>query len=189
LPCIFLCEGKIFQLLGDFNPVFFLECVAEWMLSGDKSVRIDFYGNCDIDYDGWLKDLNLDEIVTFHGFKPRSELLPLLRQADLFLLLLSFQKQHRHVIPAKLFEYLACGAPVLALAPQGVTSEMIEKHNAGACLSEPNRDMMVQLLERFYQEWKDNPRRDRKYRYIKQIDRSQLTGQLAKLLDSATQSQ
>jgi hypothetical protein len=182
----FLYTGSLY---GDFNPVFFLECLSEWIKRYNidrQTVQVSFYGNHDFDYSHFVEDLNLADVVFFHGFKSRSELLSIYPQADYSLLLLGFKEQARNVIPAKLFDYLASGAKILALSPEGVSVELVKKYNAGVYLSKPDKERMISIFMQVYKKWLAEPNRMKKYRYIDEIDRRNLTGRLSELLDDVT---
>ncbi len=177
------------SLYSDFSPVFFLECLAEWIKRDKidpKTVGVDFYGHCDYDYSEWLAGLGLKDVAIFHGFKPRAELKSAFERADHVLLLLSFKAQHANVIPAKLFEYLASPARLVALAPEGTTSNLIHRHQAGEVLCQPDRGKMIEILDRLYGQWKNQPDTPRKYSYIEDIDRMHLAKRLAVELDGVT---
>jgi glycosyltransferase involved in cell wall biosynthesis len=178
------------SLYADFNPVFFFEGLAQWVRDSGidrSSVQVDFYGNCSEDYTEWLEKLGLNEVVTFHGFKSRSELLPLLLEVECLLLFLGFNDQVRNVIPAKLFEYLASGAAILAVVPKGVTSELIEQNRAGYCICRPDQPALATALQEIYEAQKHAMLRT-EFRYIKDIDRVHLAERLAGLFDRVTQS-
>ncbi len=180
----FLYAGTLYS---HFNPVFFLESLADWQKEDridPATVAIDFYGNYDYDYKEWVGKLGLGAMVRFHGFIPRAELLKIIKKADYLLLLLGFQPEAANVIPAKLFEYLASGAKILALAPDGVTSELIKKYEAGICIGKKDGSELIRTLRGIYREWQNSPFPIRKYRYIEEIDRRKLTGRMALLLDN-----
>jgi glycosyltransferase involved in cell wall biosynthesis len=177
------------SLYSDFNPVFFLESLAEWIQSSGidpATIQVDFYGNVEYDYADFLTRLGLNQVVVFHGFVPHADLLPIVEQADYLLLLLSFKNQHAPVIPAKLFEYLASPGRILALTPKGTTADLISKYQAGEILCEPDRQKMTAILDRIYSEWRNTDHTPRKYRYIKEIDRKYLAECLAGELDRIT---
>ncbi|MEW5795001.1 MAG: glycosyltransferase family 4 protein [Candidatus Zixiibacteriota bacterium] len=179
------------SLYSDFNPVFFLECLAEWMKRSaidPGTIQVDFYGNCEYDYSDFLAGLGLARTVTFHGFVSHTALPAIVEQADYQLLLLSFKPQHAPVIPAKLFEYLAAPARILALTPRGTTADLIARYEAGEVLSEPDREKMSGIFDRMYRDWRESARRPKKYRYIREIDRKFLAERFAGELDRVTAS-
>jgi glycosyltransferase involved in cell wall biosynthesis len=174
------------SLYSQFNPVFFLEGLSLWINSNphiEPKVQVDFYGNYDYDYNGYVEKLGLGKVVTFHKYINRRELLPLFTMADYLLLLIGFRPQARSVMPAKMYEYLASGVKILALSPEGPAVEWIKKYDAGVFICEPDQKMMVNLLQTIYDDWLKTPRRPIKYRYIEEIDRAKLTGRLAQLLN------
>lgn len=175
------------SIYSDFNPEFFFACLSEWMIdnkiSQDK-LSVDFYGNCGFDYTNWLKELKLDKVVTFHGFVSRQELPGKIESSDYLLLLLGFKDEYKNVIPAKLFDYLATGIPIIAIAPDGVTVDLIRKYRAGSWQCTPDKESMKQLLTRLYKDWQYRPVEEKKYRYIDEIDRNYLTGKLAEILEN-----
>lgn len=176
------------SLYADFNPSFFFEGLETWLERSNidaSKVQVDFYGNSGFDYGDWLSQRRLNDIVTFHGFRPRAELLPLLLQADCVLLFLGFSEQVNNVIPAKLFEYIASGADILAITPKGVTSELIDEYHAGFSIDRPEKELLVTTLQKIYDSRRNSPPRQ-EFRYMKEIDRVYLTQQLAGLFDRMT---
>ncbi|MEO8478732.1 MAG: glycosyltransferase [Gemmatimonadota bacterium] len=65
--------------------------------------------------------------ITVHtpAYVPHSVALATMRSADTLLLLLSDVPGAERVAPAKLFEYLAMGQPMLAVTPDGETAELV----------------------------------------------------------------
>jgi glycosyltransferase involved in cell wall biosynthesis len=177
------------SLYSDFNPVFLLEAFAAWIKERNiekYTVKMDFYGNTEYDYTAWLAQLGLDNIVKFHGFKPRNYVLSQERIADVLLLILGFHQESRNVIPAKFFEYLASGCPILALVPDGVIAQQVGRYKAGYCLCYPDQDKLIDIFEELYQQWSNNRTKTRRFRYIEDIDRERLVNRVAELLNKVT---
>jgi glycosyltransferase involved in cell wall biosynthesis len=63
-------------------------------------------------------------VVRITGSLPHAEALAWMRRADLLCL---FAQGQMEQIPAKAFEYLAAGAPILAVTGEGATSDLIVK--------------------------------------------------------------
>ena len=88
-----------------------------------------------------------------------------------------------NVIPAKLFEYLASGTPILATSPKGVTSDMIDQHRAGFWLDRPDKKRLIEILDHLYDERVCARRSDGGFKHIPEIDRVELTRKLAGQFD------
>jgi glycosyltransferase involved in cell wall biosynthesis len=180
----FLYTGSLY---GHFNPVFLMESMADWVKMNNVSldkIQIDFFGNSDRDYNELAKNLGLEKSVQFHGFKPQNELHSYFQETDFVILLLGFRREYKNVVPAKIFEYLASGKKILALAPKGVTTDLIDKYNAGIYLTLSDKIKMIETLNAIYQEWLKNPAETGRLRYIEEIDRKILTGKLADILET-----
>jgi len=78
--------------------------------------------------------------------------------ADLLLLLPGLVSRHGGNIPAKLFEYLRSGRPILSVAtsPQDEVAEIIDQCNAGLATSD--LDQIKEYVLSQYQAWKQNNR-------------------------------
>ncbi len=176
----FLYAGSLYS---QFNPVFFLESLADWLKNNmTRKVRCDFYGDSDYDYSRYAAELGLGDVVFFHRYKSRSELLPMLSRADCLLLFLGFDPSCANVIPAKLFEYMASGRPILALAPRGVTADIISRYEAGYAVTGSDKKTLIKCLDNLYDRGKTYEMGG-ELRYIDEFDKKRLTGRLAELLD------
>jgi len=76
--------------------------------------------------------LDLGTNVQAEGYVPHRDAITKMLDADA-LLLLQPHESTRYQIPAKLFEYIAAGNPIIAIAPAGsATFNIIERHGLGA---------------------------------------------------------
>lgn len=174
------------SIYSDFNPEFFFEALSEWIQENKidpNSVTVNFYGNCGYDYTAWLKQLQLETLVHFHGFVPREQLFKKMEVANYLLLLLGFKDEYKNVIPAKLFDYLATSTKIIAIAPMGVSVDLIRKYQAGYWQCTPDKTAMKGLLNQLYSEVMQKKCEKKEYRYIQEIDRLYLTKELAQILD------
>lgn len=95
---------------------------------GDLVVR--FVGNVDPKFDlrNWVRQLGLEAFVRIEPPVPHDEYLQLLSSSDLLLVI---QPDTDLQVPSKLFEYMAIGRPIIALAHQGATADILAEYPRG----------------------------------------------------------
>jgi glycosyltransferase involved in cell wall biosynthesis len=115
------------------DPRPFLNAVSE--LLKEKAITEDellirFVGNVDPKFDmhGWVRQLGLEAVVRIEPPIPHDQYLQLLSSSDLLLLI---QPDTDLQIPSKLFEYMAVGRPILALAHHGATMDVVKGYQRG----------------------------------------------------------
>jgi glycosyltransferase involved in cell wall biosynthesis len=171
------------------NPLPLLETVAaliaEGCLSGDK-IKITFLGGdwwvASPDFGAQVKRLGLDEVVNVAGRVSHKEALERLAHAGV-LLLLQASHDTRSLIPAKAFEYLRVGRPILALTLEGATADLLK--NRDHCLTVDPADSvgLRNAVLSLYDVWRKGGNRLQIDAATRQYERSHLTGQLAKILN------
>jgi len=109
------------------------------------------------------------------------EALGLMRNSHILLLLLSYD-----CYPAKIFEYMRIGRPVLAIGKTGDASELVRRAGIGCFVESDDTDRLIDILQQigtdyqeFCREWYV-PKRD----VIERYDRKALTGRLREILES-----
>jgi glycosyltransferase involved in cell wall biosynthesis len=114
-----------------FRPISLLTALSELISEGKipkESLAVKFVG---ANTRRQLNGADRYGISEFTGFQPRTEALKQAFVADALLLLLS-QERGRHVIPSKIFEYLASGKPILALIPEnGEVAKLLKETDSG----------------------------------------------------------
>lgn len=85
--------------------------------------------------------------VNITDYCPHSEALQRMAAADVLCLLLSDVPGAERVVPAKLFEYLALSKPMLALAPHGATSEIVQQFGHCQQITPQQIDVLSLWLE------------------------------------------
>ena len=144
-------------LYGKRDPKCFLEAVKALMRRqavDPKTIRVRLVGTVELPYDlqGYLRQSNLDRIVTLHGQVPYQQSLSYLRSTDLLLLL---QPGTKTQVPSKLFDYIGMGKPILAISPKdGATSLLVAREGLGV-VADPDRvEEIAGTLETIYQNWR-----------------------------------
>ena len=112
------------------------------------------------------------------GYLPHRESVALARSADLLLLLLSDQPGAERVVPAKLFEYLAIGKPILAICGAGETKQLLKQAEQKFNFSPNDQEGIANFIRSYL----DQPPSFTLARNIKRFSRRELTQQLADVL-------
>lgn len=174
------------SLYGYRDPGFFLGAVRRW-LERNPEVRdkasINFIGNTP-GFEKLVEAERLTDVVSFVRHIPHGEVLQKLWEADLLLLILGFNDSVRGVIPAKLFEYVSTGQPILGLVPKGEAERIINRCQNGKAITNPDAEEMCSFLNDQYHKWTNSPRgKEPSFTLPPEFDRCHLTGSLAKILD------
>jgi len=154
-----------------------------------QEIRLVFVGHL---ADGWrqqAEDLGLADVVEATGYLPHDQAMQRLMAADvLYCVQVGFQDPRRPVpyIPAKLYEYLATGKPILAPVAEGDTKHLLVNSGLGRIVDARDPDAIADALRSLL----DQHRRGSidvqpEWDFIKQFDRKNLTQQLAAVFDSA----
>jgi glycosyltransferase involved in cell wall biosynthesis len=117
--------------------------------------------------------------VTSTGYLPRARALR--EAADAGVYVLSVRADLDLTLPAKVFDYLGLGGPVLCVGDRGAAAEFVRRHEGlGLCVPAHDEEAICRGLETLWQRsepWP--PARRRAYA------RPQLAGMLARILDAA----
>ncbi len=147
-------------LYGKRSPKSFLEGLAAAISSGtipkDK-IRVYFAGVFDYpgkhDNHDLVDSLGLSDVVHIVGYVAHSAHVEWMAKADVLLLVGDQTHGAGAYVPAKLYEYLGMGRPILALVQKGEASRLIDECHAGL-LGEPDRSADAKrAIEHFYALW------------------------------------
>lgn len=101
--------------------------------------------------------------------------------SDILLFILS-PKDTAAVYSGKIFEYLATGKPILALAPkESAAAKLINKLKAGIVVEPEDKKAIKKAIENYFKLWQSNRLEDKKFN-LKQFDRFELTKKFEKIL-------
>ncbi len=133
------------------------------------------------------EQLGINDVIQTIDFLPQSEAYKYLFGAHVLLMILGFDQRGKGVIPAKIFEYIPVGRPILALIPEGETAEMVRKYDAGTIITSPDIDQVATALGRYYADYLRNGVVVPQIRIIEEYTRRSQTKQFAELLDLAVE--
>lgn len=87
------------------------------------------------------------------GFRERPDVLAALTGSHQTLCLLDDMPGAERIYPGKIFELMGVGRPILTLAPDGVLSDLVTRHQLGPVLRPRDEAGIAQLLESQLREW------------------------------------
>lgn len=142
------------------SPGPFLEALAECVKSHRglaDDVEVLFYGRFDADMmrltERLIRDGGLTGIVRLQGIVPYKLGLQQLMSADVLLLVTGPGPSGEMHIPSKLYEYLATGRAILALAPPGGAAGIVQEARAGVIVHPNDVEGIREAVLGLYQRW------------------------------------
>ena len=125
---------------------------------------------------------NLEGMVEIVKSVPHKEITKYLLNSDA-LLLIHPSNGRKGIFTGKLFEYLASLKPIIALVDEeDVASKLIKKANAGYVSDNDNIKKIEEILEKVYNEYRDNIKREYNINIIKQHHRREQAKRLESLI-------
>ena len=106
---------------------------------------VGFIGNCRL-AEKTAKELGLWQ-VHFSGLQDREFALDMQKVSDVLLFILGDSPLDEHASPGKLFDYLGAGKPILAVAPEGVATRILEKVGGAVTAHPSDIDGIAQAIE------------------------------------------
>jgi glycosyltransferase involved in cell wall biosynthesis len=155
-------------------------------------IRLCFIGYL---HEGWrarIKDLGLEDSVAVPGYVPHAEAMALLGEADvLFCVQVGFEDRAKAVpyVPAKLYEYLATGKPILAPVAEGDTKDVLRRSGLGIAADPVNpEDIACVLLDLYTRHCNGGIRLNPNWKFIQRFERRETAAQLAEVLKNVTEA-
>ena len=148
---------------------------------------IKFFGNFNINIEEEINALGLSEIVKQYGLIKYENVIDEISNASVLLLIVHNDlNTPKFCIPAKLFEYMATGRPILAVAPRGEATEIIDRFNLGESFDHADIIGIEQSIIKSYElfETGNLQTKPRDPEILKKYDRKELTKDLAQIFNS-----
>jgi hypothetical protein len=127
--------------------------------------------------------------VTTHGYVPHDEVLTSLSASHLTACLLDDVAGAERIYPAKIFELMHLGRPILTLAPEGALTRLARRHALGDVAMPRDEAAIAEILARRLRRFRETPPDERAARAvprgIDRYDRRVLAGLFAAVLQKA----
>lgn len=149
----------VISYLGIFypekDPFTFFRAIRTWLdnVTAQKRswilnhLRVQLIGSKNAPTKQVIDSLSLNEIVKFVDRVPHEEAVRILKGSDMALIATGLKKQTRPGwLPSKLFEYLGCRIPILAIVPDGEVADVIKETNSGYAITSENHRAIVKII-------------------------------------------
>jgi hypothetical protein len=126
-----------------------------------------------------------NDLLDHKGFLPHRESLKNVFRADVSALILNDVEATEGMIPAKTFEYLRIGNPILLLHRKGsFLADIIEKTKTGVIINISDSAEIIQTLLMLHAQWRNDALRHQPdWNEIRKYERRNLTGKLAEIFN------
>lgn len=154
-----------------------------------KHLEINMIGQIDNHVIQSIEENGMQKMVRLVPYIPHDEVAQKLHEASALLLFIgpSSDPQTKGLVPAKLFEYMASGRPILAIGPEdGDTARILNETQAGFTLGFDDKEKIKEKVKELYQRFLDDDLRDNQDPSIGNYSRQSLAEKYAKLLNNIT---
>lgn len=133
-PTLELCHfGTVY---GNRSPIALFRAIRELLAEGmvnASRLRLRFVGTWDMndsDYTQLAKALEERGVLRLVPPVPHQECLQEMARSDVLLIL---QPNYPLQVPAKIYEYIVAGRPLLVIGGEGATANLVQRHRLGRC--------------------------------------------------------
>jgi glycosyltransferase involved in cell wall biosynthesis len=119
-----------------------------------NQVVFRFTGNVSEKFKTIFSKYGLRDRLEIYPYCPHAEAVQKMVDSDLLLLPIPLSSSSKFIIPAKIFEYLASGTPLLAIGPpEGNSSEVLQKGGAGPMIDYSDQTGIEGLIFKELTKW------------------------------------
>jgi glycosyltransferase involved in cell wall biosynthesis len=175
------------SMYGKRNPAVFLEAVRLLAARGDVDparLCLQFIGRFGAEVRTMLDGARLGDAVVVRDYMPHADSVRALFASDALLMVVDDHEGNEEIVPGKVYEYIGSERPIIALAPLGAVTAVIEETGAGRHARSHDVEAVAAIVGEFYRQWSAGTlgamlNRD----VVRQYERSAVAGHLAALLD------
>ncbi len=136
-----------------------------------------------------VQKYEMERVFHFVPYVPHKDAIAANLESDLLLLLVGDDPSFKMVFTGKIFEYLRCGRPILALAPKdGVVDLLLRETGHGKAFLGTQIPEIKQMILEEYTKWKNGESIVYSSQGIQKYERKALTAKLAEVLDKVVET-
>ena len=116
-----------------------------------QKLSIYFVGSADCPEVGLVEQMELKDVVHFYPMVSKSDAIAMIKVADALLLITS--ESQKSIATSKVFDYMAVGKPVLALAKGNAAAHIVKQTGIGVTVSPIDISAILDKLKLFMECW------------------------------------
>ena len=136
------------------NPYFFFDALStclEIYPELREDITLNIIGDGDPTTFDVLRNYKLLDITDITGRLIHECAIQISKSSDLLLLLIgNSELTPKGWVPSKLYEYLACKRPILAIVPEGEAARIVRKTKSGYVITSNDRDAIINVIRNEY---------------------------------------
>ena len=145
------------RLLPERNPKILWNALKELCIINKNfknNLKINFIGNVSENLRNEMKTNDLENSVVYHNYIKYNDTIPYLIKSQILLLIESDDKESSYAIPAKIFEYINSGRPIIAIGPKdSEIKQIIDETKSGKYFLYSEYDELLSYLSNSYYQY------------------------------------
>jgi len=142
------------RLLPERNPKILWNALKELCIINKNfknNLKINFIGNVSENLINEMKTKDLENSVVYHNYIKYNDTIPYLIKSQILLLIESDDNESSYAIPAKIFEYINSGRPIIAIGPKdSEIKQIIDETKSGKYFLYSEYDELLSYLSNSY---------------------------------------
>ena len=145
------------RLLPERNPKILWNALKELCIINKNfknNLKINFIGNVSENLRNDMKTNDLENSVVYHNYIKYNDTIPYLIKSQILLLIESDDNESSYAIPAKIFEYINSGRPIIAIGPKdSEIKQIIDETKSGKYFLYSEYDELLSYLSNSYYQY------------------------------------
>ncbi len=146
------------------SPEFFLRSFSQWIKQKPPEIRqqvqVFIYGLPSSLAETIILEEELEDTVFFKGMISQDKIISKQKGAHILLLIIGFDAESRGTITSKVFEYIACDRPILAIIPEGDAADILKEYHAYLPVNSEDKNLLIKTLDKAFNDYCTNSSSD-----------------------------
>lgn len=168
------------------NPLLFLKSIADIIKNRPelkRKLELHFQGGLDKTTIDYIDKIGLSDLVINHGYLTHKEAVKNISEADILWLIIGHRQHAELITVGKMFEYFGSHKQILALAPKGATTDLLEKYGAYYQAEPYSLDEIKQTILKIIEDFEKDDFAKPNEKFIKLYNRISITEVLADIFN------